>query len=313
MIIFCEFRNIQRLLQYYISESFNFRPDIINGDTNASASHEQSRQKRIRLFQNAPGFGVIILSPLAVGFGVNIQGANHVIHYTRTWNPAKEDQATDRAYRIGQTRDVYVYYPVVVADDFDTFDVKLDRLLEEKRLLAQDMLNGSGDLRPGDFDIGDGTPPGAPIDDEPVTKSVVLSMNWNYFEALTAVLFAKRGFKTLRTAAKDNGVDVIALPGRLGSGKLIQAKSSAIDGMEHDWDAVKEVVAGHAFYAKQFPKIRFELICITNQYFNEQARLNAALNIVQLIEQNDLVRMLGETPVTMLEVERVLFSDWNSS
>jgi SNF2 family DNA or RNA helicase len=312
-IIFCEFRNIQRLLQYYISETFDFRPDIINGDTNASASHAQSRQKRLRHFQSSPGFGVIVLSPLAVGFGVNIQKANRVIHYTRTWNPAKEDQATDRAYRIGQTRDVFVYYPVVVADDFETFDVKLDRLLEDKRLLAQDMLNGSGDLRPGDFDIADGAPPGAPLEDEAVTLDSALSMSWDYFEALTAVLFAKRGFETLRTAARDNGVDVIALSASAGSGKLIQTKASTIDGMEHDWDAVKEVVAGRAFYARQFPKIDFGLVCMTNQFFNRQAQMNAALNGVELIEQDSLTRMLAETPVTMQEVERVLFKEFSSA
>ena len=112
-IVFCEFREIQRLLQHYIEASLGIRADIINGDTSASSSHVASRQKRIKSFQKAPGFGVLILSPVAIGFGVNIQAANHVIHYTRTWNPAKEDQATDRAYRIGQTKDVYVYYPVV--------------------------------------------------------------------------------------------------------------------------------------------------------------------------------------------------------
>jgi Helicase conserved C-terminal domain len=91
------------------------------------------------------------LSPLAVGFGVNIQAANHVVHFTRTWNPAKEDQATDRAYRIGQTKEVHVYYPVVVAHDFLTFDAKLDKLLDWKRGLSTDMLNGSGDVSPADF------------------------------------------------------------------------------------------------------------------------------------------------------------------
>src|SRR5262249_52053244 len=128
-IIFCEFRAIQRLLRHYIEEVFDYTPDIINGDTSPSSGHQRSRQKRINDFQAKPGFGAIILSPLAVGFGLNIQAANHVIHYTRTWNPAKEDQATDRAYRIGQTRNVNVYYPVVRAHDFVTFDEKLDRLL----------------------------------------------------------------------------------------------------------------------------------------------------------------------------------------
>jgi SNF2 family DNA or RNA helicase len=94
---------------------------------------------------------VILLSPLAVGFGVNIQAANHVIHFTRSWNPAREDQATDRSYRIGQTRDVFVYYPVVVAEDFVTFDEKLDQLLESKRKLSQDMLNGCGDVGLAEF------------------------------------------------------------------------------------------------------------------------------------------------------------------
>ena len=160
VIVFCEFRNIQRLLQHYIEEVFEIRPDIINGDTSASANHTASRQKRIKAFQSQPGFGVIILSPIAVGFGVNIQAANHVVHYTRTWNPAKEDQATDRAYRIGQTKDVFVYYPVVYANDFDTFDVKLDQLLTKKRELANDMLNGAGDLSPNDFNIADVIPTG---------------------------------------------------------------------------------------------------------------------------------------------------------
>jgi SNF2 family DNA or RNA helicase len=81
-----------------------------------------------------------------VGFGVNVQAANHVIHFTRTWNPAKEDQATDRAYRIGQTLPVHVYYPTVTAPDFSTFEATLDLLLSKKRALAGDILNGSGEV-----------------------------------------------------------------------------------------------------------------------------------------------------------------------
>lgn len=150
VIVFVEFHDLQRQLQAYIAQRFSLLPDIINGTTSAAATAVNSRQKRIRTFQEKPGFGVIILSPLAVGFGVNIQAANHVIHYTRTWNPAKEDQATDRAYRIGQTKDVYVYYPVVTAE-FVTFDMKLDSLLNWKRGLSDDMLNGCGDLSGADF------------------------------------------------------------------------------------------------------------------------------------------------------------------
>jgi len=245
------------------------------------------------------------------GFGVNIQAANHVVHYTRTWNPAKEDQATDRAYRIGQTKDVYVYYPVVHAEDFTTFDVKLDRLLETKRGLANDMLNGSGDLRPGEFGLDDVAPPDSALESEPVTLSTALAMNWEYFEALATVLYAKRGFEAYRTpSSKDNGVDVVALPRDESKGKLVQAKSSGTDGALLDWDAVKEVLGGNAFYCKQFPKVAFDLVCMTNQYFDKQAHMNADLNNIELVEQPVLAEMLKGTPVTLLEVEQVLFTEW---
>lgn len=150
-IIFTPLRDIQRELQLLIFEHFGKRVTIINGETSTTSKSGQSRQGLIDLFQAQPGFGVIILSTDAVGFGVNVQAANHVIHFTRSWNPAKEDQATDRAYRIGQTRDVTVYYPTVRAADFATFEATLDDLLSRKRALAGDMLNGSGDISPGEF------------------------------------------------------------------------------------------------------------------------------------------------------------------
>ncbi|MGC2853837.1 DEAD/DEAH box helicase [Novispirillum sp. DQ9] len=151
VIIFTEFRDIQRALQRYIGEVFGLPVTVINGDTAAQGADGQTRQSRIDAFQASAGFNVIILSTTAVGFGVNVQAANHVIHFTRPWNPAKEDQATDRAYRIGQTRPVTVYYPTIVADDFTTFEAKLDLLLESKRALARDMLNGSEDISEADW------------------------------------------------------------------------------------------------------------------------------------------------------------------
>ena len=151
VIIFCEFRELQLQLQRVIAAFFGIAPSIVNGDTSADPRAMDNRQQLIDAFQRSEGFNVIILSPLAVGFGVNIQAANHVIHFTRTWNPAKEDQATARAYRIGQTRTVYVYYPGVISDRFPSFDVKLDALLSTKRALATDILNGCSDLKTSDF------------------------------------------------------------------------------------------------------------------------------------------------------------------
>ncbi|MEY4909716.1 MAG: hypothetical protein RL260_3434, partial [Pseudomonadota bacterium] len=314
VIVFCEFRNIQRLLQHYIAEAFGLRADIINGDTSAAVGHEASRQKRIKAFQLQPGFGVIILSPVAVGFGVNIQAANHVVHYTRTWNPAKEDQATDRAYRIGQTKDVFVYYPVVQADDFCTFDVKLDRLLTSKRGLAQDMLNGSGDIGPGDFgDLGDQVPPDQARGlDEPVTADLVLRMDGRYFEGLIAILWQKQGFGTCycTPASGDNGVDVVAIGGV--QGVLLQTKTNSREGGRLGWDTVKEVVGGEAFYRRRHPDTVFRKVGVTNQFFNAQTHEQAALNQVDLVEQPGLLELLRQFPVTMLEVERMLYTDWQT-
>lgn len=151
VIVFSELRDIQRELQHAIYERFGFKATVINGDTSTSSKSAQSRQKLIDQFQQQPGFSVIILSTVAVGFGVNVQAANHVIHFTRCWNPAKEDQATDRAYRIGQEKDVYVYYPTVLDNSMQTFEATLDQLLEKRRALAQDMLQGSSEIQISEF------------------------------------------------------------------------------------------------------------------------------------------------------------------
>ena len=146
VIIFSEFRDIQVFLKRILLERFGLNVTTVNGDSNTSSKKGLTRQNLIDKFQEKSGFNIIILSTTAVGFGVNIQRANHVIHYTRSWNPAKEDQATDRAYRIGQDKEVLVYYPTVVAEEFSTFEVKLDRLLSSKRALADDMLKPNTDL-----------------------------------------------------------------------------------------------------------------------------------------------------------------------
>lgn len=151
-LVFMESKAVQALVQHYIREEFGFAPQIINGDTPAGDADERGRQRRIDRFQETDGFSVLILSPVAAGVGLNIQAANHVIHYMRHWNPAKEDQATDRAYRIGQTRPVTVYTPTVVGDGWVSFEERLDELLGSKRRIATDMLNGADSLSESDFE-----------------------------------------------------------------------------------------------------------------------------------------------------------------
>jgi SNF2 family DNA or RNA helicase len=121
-------------------ERYGLVSKIINGDTPTitmkRTNNNRSRQAAIDDFQSQQGFNVIIMSPVAAGMGLNLTAANHVIHYSRHWNPAKESQATDRAYRIGQTKDVFVYYPMAISSNFKSFDQTLDELLNRKISLA---------------------------------------------------------------------------------------------------------------------------------------------------------------------------------
>ena len=112
-------------------------PLVINGEVNSS-----TRQDRVDDFQARKGFDVMILSPKAGGVGITLTAANHVIHLSRWWNPAVEDQCSDRAYRIGQTKDVHIYYPMAInpSDPDSSFDLKLDELMTRKRVLSQQLL-----------------------------------------------------------------------------------------------------------------------------------------------------------------------------
>lgn len=140
VIIFAERKETQKMLWRICHERYSIDAKIINGDTPSivvrQTHNKQSRQASIDDFQLVEGFNVIIMSPVAAGMGLNVTAANHVIHYSRHWNPAKENQATDRAYRIGQERDVFVYYPMAVNKDFKSFDETLDELLSRKTSLA---------------------------------------------------------------------------------------------------------------------------------------------------------------------------------
>lgn len=140
VIIFVERKETQKMLQKLCLERYGIITKIINGDTPSivkrNMPNKQSRQSSIDEFQVVDGFNVIIMSPVAAGMGLNVTAANHVIHYSRHWNPAKENQATDRAYRIGQTKDVFVYYPMAVRSDIKSFDETLDDLLSRKTSLA---------------------------------------------------------------------------------------------------------------------------------------------------------------------------------
>jgi non-specific serine/threonine protein kinase len=83
-----------------------------------------------------------VISLKAGGAGLNLTAASHVVHFDRWWNPAVENQATDRAFRIGQVKNVLVHKFVCRG----TVEEKIDRLIDSKRQLSQDLLEGSGEV-----------------------------------------------------------------------------------------------------------------------------------------------------------------------
>lgn len=134
VLIFATSKKLQALLRLWLQALYQVEVNIINGETKAVAQKAgaQTRKGIITDFETRPGFGILIMSPVAAGVGLTVTGANNVIHLERHWNPAKEAQATDRVYRIGQQRDVNIYLPTLHHPERASFDVNLDRLLNRK-------------------------------------------------------------------------------------------------------------------------------------------------------------------------------------
>lgn len=137
VILFMVTKQLQRLLKIWLDQIYGLSIHIINGDTAAvQKKHDELTRKRmIEQFESVTGFNIIIMSPVAAGVGLTVVAANHVVHLERHWNPAKEAQATDRVYRIGQKKDVFIHLPTVLHPEHDSFDVHLHRLLDGKLML----------------------------------------------------------------------------------------------------------------------------------------------------------------------------------
>lgn len=140
-LIFCEAIDVQEYLSGYLQQRYQLpnRPFRINGSVDG-----YTRKRFVDEFQSVPEgeFDVMLLSPKAGGVGLTITAANHVIHLTRWWNPAVEDQSTDRAFRIGQKKTVHVYIPLALHPKYkdQSFDANLNRLLNNKRNLSMNAL-----------------------------------------------------------------------------------------------------------------------------------------------------------------------------
>jgi SNF2 family DNA or RNA helicase len=135
-LVFTQYAQMGRLLQTHLQDTFQREVLFLHGGT-----PQKQRDQMLTRFQESPHApSVFVLSLKAGGTGLNLMRANHVFHYDRWWNPAVENQATDRAYRIGQTRDVLVHKYICAG----TLEERIDDLIESKRALA-DSIVGSGE------------------------------------------------------------------------------------------------------------------------------------------------------------------------
>jgi SNF2 family DNA or RNA helicase len=136
-LIFTQFKETTAPLASFLGSVFGRQGLVLHGETAV-----KNRKDLVRQFQEDDDIPFFVLSVKAGGAGLNLTAASHVIHFDRWWNPAVENQATDRAFRIGQTKNVLVHKFICRG----TVEDKIDQMIEAKQKLAGDFLSGGADL-----------------------------------------------------------------------------------------------------------------------------------------------------------------------
>ena len=137
VLVFTQFREMTTPLGAFLGSVFGRPGLVLHGETAVG-----KRQPLVRQFQEDEQVPFFVISLKAGGAGLNLTAASHVVHFDRWWNPAVENQATDRAFRIGQTKNVLVHKFVCRG----TVEEKIDQLIDSKRQLSQDLLEGGGEV-----------------------------------------------------------------------------------------------------------------------------------------------------------------------
>jgi non-specific serine/threonine protein kinase len=133
MLVFTQFREVTAPLAAFLGSVFERPGLVLHGETEV-----KKRKDLVQRFQEDEAVRFFVLSLKAGGAGLNLTAASHVVHFDRWWNPAVENQATDRAFRIGQTKNVLVHKFICRG----TVEEKIDLLIESKRHLSQELLEG---------------------------------------------------------------------------------------------------------------------------------------------------------------------------
>ena len=136
VLVFTQFKEITTYLADFLKSIFNKDGVVIHGSVSV-----KKRKECIDQFQSEEYIPFMVLSLKAGGVGLNLTRANHVIHFDRWWNPAIENQATDRAFRIGQKKNVIVHKFITRG----TIEEKIDQMIEEKKQISNDIIESTGE------------------------------------------------------------------------------------------------------------------------------------------------------------------------
>ena len=137
MLVFSQFREMTAPLAAFLADAFGRPGLVLHGETAV-----RRRRDLVRTFQEDENIPFFVLSLKAGGSGLTLTAASHVVHFDRWWNPAVENQATDRAFRIGQKRNVLVHKFVCRG----TVEEKIDALIESKQGVSDELLSGGGEI-----------------------------------------------------------------------------------------------------------------------------------------------------------------------
>ena len=146
MLVFTQFREMTAPLASFLGGIFGRPGLVMHGGTDV-----KKRKDLVKRFQEDDLVPFFVLSLKAGGAGLNLTAASHVVHFDRWWNPAVENQATDRAFRIGQTKNVLVHKFICQG----TLEEKIDELIESKKHLSTELLEGGGEMNLTELDDGE--------------------------------------------------------------------------------------------------------------------------------------------------------------
>jgi non-specific serine/threonine protein kinase len=138
VLVFTQFQSMCEPLAEFLREVFGQPGLVLHGGTAV-----KRRSELVKEFQGDVGKPFFVISLKAGGSGLNLTAASHVVHFDRWWNPAVENQATDRAFRIGQQRNVLVHKFVCRG----TVEERIDEMISDKRELASQVLDGEGAVK----------------------------------------------------------------------------------------------------------------------------------------------------------------------